>query len=100
MQKLANRREAAPLHGCSGSSLEHGHNLGTLFKVMSLFCPITITPAPPVMRLAIGGQVPASPGKPPAGLRRAILSPNNAISPRSNVNADRNLTHFQVETPK
>jgi hypothetical protein len=51
-----------------------GTILGTLFEVMPLFCPITITPAPPVMRLAIGGQVPASPGKPPAGLRRAILN--------------------------
>ena len=31
MQKLANRRKSSPLLGCSGSSLEHGHNLGHTF---------------------------------------------------------------------
>ena len=31
MQKLANRRKAAPLRDCSDYSLEHGHNLGHTF---------------------------------------------------------------------
>jgi hypothetical protein len=31
IQKLANGRKAAPLLGCSGSSLEHGHTYGHTF---------------------------------------------------------------------